>query len=186
MQGSRPPSIHGQRYAVALVALAVLLVIAVKSARGPAALSRMAVTQQSDAAAASAPGTNPVAPDMGYSLAGQEADPYPDRAPEQVQWALRQGQPAMILFHSAMCRPCRMMDALVWMVRRDYEPTVLFIEVLIDDPANAEVIRWAKVGTIPASIFLNSTGEAKRIVGLMKQADLRQELAGLLAEAQTD
>jgi hypothetical protein len=58
--------------------------------------------------------------------------------------------------------------------------------VLIDHPANAEVIRWAQVGTIPASYFLSSTGEGKQIVGLMKQADLRQELAALLAGAQTN
>jgi len=98
---------------------------------------------------------------------------------------MRRGQPAMILFHSTLCRPCRMMDALVQMVRRDYEPTVLFIDALTDDPANAEVIAWAKVGTIPASYFLSASGEGKRIAGLMKQADLRQELAALVAGAQT-
>jgi thiol-disulfide isomerase/thioredoxin len=107
--------------------------------------------------------------------------PWPSSPGEQVQWALRHKQPAMILFYSTYCRPCMMMDALVQMVKRDYQPDVVFIEVLYDDPANAQVLRWAKVGTIPASYFLARSAEAKRFVGLMKQEDLRAELAQIVA-----
>jgi hypothetical protein len=78
-----------------------------------------------------------------------------------------------------------MMEALVQMVRHDYEPDVVFIEVIIDDPANAELLRWAGVGTIPASYFVSRSGEGKKVVGLMKQQDLRAELARLAAEGQS-
>jgi thiol:disulfide interchange protein len=112
-------------------------------------------------------------------------DPFPVTPKEQVQWVLRHQRSGMVLFHSNLCRPCRMMEALVQMVRRDYEPDVVFIEVIIDDPANAELLRWAKVGSIPASYFVSRSGEGKRVVGLMKQQDLRAELARLVAEGQS-
>ena len=109
------------------------------------------------------------------------SEPWPSSPSEQAQWALRHHRPAMILFYSTYCRPCMMMDALVQMVKRDYQPDVVFIEVLIDDPANAAILRRAKVGTIPASYFLTRSGEGKRVVGLMKQADLRAELVRIAA-----
>ena len=108
-------------------------------------------------------------------------DPFPTTPSEQVQWVLRYKKPAMVLVYSTVCRPCMMMDSLVQMVKRDYQPDVVFIEVVYDDPANAEVLRWAKVGTIPASYFLTRSGQGKRIVGLMKQQDLRAELARIAA-----
>ena len=79
-----------------------------------------------------------------------------------------------------------MMDALVQMVRWDYDPHIRFIDVLVHDPANADLVQWAKVAGIPASYFLSRTGQSKRSVGWMKQAGLRQELAALMAEAQSD
>jgi thiol-disulfide isomerase/thioredoxin len=109
------------------------------------------------------------------------SEPWPSSPSEQVQWVLRHEQPAMILFYSTLCRPCMMMQALVQMVKRDYQPGVVFIEVLYDDPVNADVLRWAKVGTIPASYFLTRSGEGERVIGLMKQADLRAELARIAA-----
>jgi len=109
---------------------------------------------------------------------------YPSIPMQQVEWALRHNRAAVILFHSTLCRPCRMMDALVQLVRRDYEPDVLFIDVIIDQPANEEVIRWAKMGSIPAFYFLTASGEGKRIVGPMTQAELREQLATLQADAQ--
>jgi thiol-disulfide isomerase/thioredoxin len=109
------------------------------------------------------------------------SEPWPSSPSEQVQWALRHKRPAMILFYSTYCRPCRMMEAPLQMVKRDYQPDVVFIEVVYGDPANAQVLRWAKIGTIPASYFLTRSGEGERVIGLMKQADLRAELARIAA-----
>ena len=111
-------------------------------------------------------------------------DPYPAMPAEQVQWVIRNKKPAMVLVYSTLCRPCRMMDSLVQLVKRDYQPDVVFIEVLYDDPANAPVLRWARVSTIPASYFLSRSGEGKRTVGLMKQEALRAELARIAAADQ--
>lgn len=102
----------------------------------------------------------------------------------QVEWALRHHRPALILFHSTLCRPCRMMDALVQLVRRDFEPEVVFIDAIIDYAANDEVVRWAKVGSIPAFYFLERAGQGKRIVGLLTQQELREELSTLMVVRQ--
>ncbi|MBC7233523.1 MAG: hypothetical protein H5T68_09835 [Chloroflexi bacterium] len=118
------------------------------------------------------------------SLPDENTDPFPSKADPaaQIEWVLRHKKPAMILFHSNLCRPCLMMEALVQMVRRDYEPTVVFIEVVIDDPANADLVRAARIGSIPASLFVDRSGQVKRVIGLMKQQDLRAELARLMTE----
>lgn len=111
-------------------------------------------------------------------------EPFPAQASAQVDWVLRYHQPAMLLFYSHLCRPCMMMDALVQMVRRDYEPAVIFIEVTSERPANAALVRRMGVGSIPASFFITPSGDSKRVVGLMKQQDLRAELARLVAAGQ--
>ena len=90
----------------------------------------------------------------------------------------------MVLFYSQICRPCMMMEALVQMVRRDYESIVTFIEVASDEPENAALVRRMRVGTIPASFFITTSGDIKHIAGVMKQQDLRAELAALVAAGQ--
>lgn len=129
-----------------------------------------------------APGTAALTPTP--SPLSEDADPFPEKADPatQIDWVVRHKKPAMILFHSNLCRPCLMMEALVQMVRRDYEPTVVFIEIVIDDPANADLVRAARIGSIPASLFVDRSGQVKRVVGLMKQQDLRAELARLMSE----
>ena len=111
-------------------------------------------------------------------------EPFPTQAEAQVDWVLRYHQPAMVLFYSQLCRPCMMMDALVQMVHRDYEPAVTFIEVTSDNPANATLVERMGVGSIPASFFIAPSGESKRVIGLMRQQDLRAELAALAAAGQ--
>jgi thiol:disulfide interchange protein len=108
-------------------------------------------------------------------------EPFPAQEAAQVDWVLRHHQPAMVLFYSQLCRPCLMMDALVQMVRRDYEPAVIFIQVVSDHPANAALVHRMGVGSIPASFFVTPSGDSKRVIGLMKQLDLRAELAKLAA-----
>ena len=161
-------------WALLVVAAAVTFVLALKAPQAGQQASE-SLPLSTPASALQSPSGSPIG--AGTRLDGE--DPFPESAVEQVEWVLRHKKPAMLLFHSTMCRPCRMMDALVQMVRRDYEPGVVFIEVIIDSPANAELLQWAKVGSIPASYFLSRTGEGRRVVGLMKQQDLRSELARL-------
>ena len=131
-----------------------------------------------------APGETTAASCLLPENASATREPFPAEAEAQVDWVLRYHQPAMVLFYSRLCKPCMMMEALVQVVRHDYEPTVTFIEVLSDHPGNAALVQRMGVGSIPASVFITASGDSKRIVGLMKQQDLRAELATLAAAGQ--
>ena len=108
-------------------------------------------------------------------------EPYPDAPVGQVRWALCHHRPAMVLFSSDTCRPCRMMDALVQMVKPDYKAKVVFIDARYDDPANTGLLRWGHVGTLPAALFLTTAGEVRLVDGLIDQARLRAELDRIAA-----
>jgi len=115
------------------------------------------------------------------ALSKSKAPPSDSSAVELIEWAKANRRPTMILYHSTNCEPCRKMDALVQMVRRDYEPAVLFVDAITSDPANASLVQQAQIHAIPSSVFIKSPGESKTIVGLMTQAALRAELAALSA-----
>lgn len=94
---------------------------------------------------------------------------------------MRNKKPAMILFHSTNCIPCKAMDKLVKKVRADYEPGIVFIDVITNNNYNTALIRSAQIQTIPTTFLLRRSGEGKRVVGAMNEEALRAELAGLLA-----
>jgi thiol-disulfide isomerase/thioredoxin len=115
------------------------------------------------------------------SLSKPKALPPSASLSAQIEWVKQNKRPAMILYHSTNCEPCRKMDALMQMVRRDYEPAVQFIDVNTSDTANEALVLQAQIHSIPTSQFLKSSGESKTIVGLMPQAALRAELVALSA-----
>jgi len=118
----------------------------------------------------------------GYKLIDRRRVPPPaGSAAAEIQRVRDQQQPAMILYRDDLCERCRHMDALVEMVRRDYQPEVNFIVVNTSDQANLDLVRRLDVGTIPASDFVNASGQATRVVGLMTQQALRAKLDQLAA-----
>jgi len=116
------------------------------------------------------------------ALAGAVAqdDPLPSSPGEQVDWALRHNKPAMVLFHSTNCIPCKAMEQLVKKVRADYEPDLVFVDVITNDRANLALIQAAQIRAIPTSFFFSKSGKAKRVVGAMKEEAFRAELTNLL------
>ena len=86
----------------------------------------------------------------------------------------------MILFHSTNCIPCKKMERLVAEVRGDYQPNLVFIDVITNDRANWPLIQQAGVRTIPTSYFVHASGAGKRLVGAMSEEALRVELSALL------
>ncbi|MHB0857857.1 MAG: thioredoxin family protein [Anaerolineae bacterium] len=111
---------------------------------------------------------------------GTDQDPFPASPEAQVEWVLRQQRPALVLFHSTNCIPCKTMEALVASVRGDYEPQVVFIDVITNDRANLELVQQAGIQAIPTTFFINSAGEGQRYVGAFKAEILRAELDKLL------
>lgn len=108
-------------------------------------------------------------------------DPFPSSPGEQVDWVLRHRKPAMVLFHSTNCIPCKAMEQLVKKVRADYESDVVFVDVVTNDRANMALIQTAQIRAIPTSFFFQRSGKSKRIVGAMKEEAFRAELANLLS-----
>jgi len=113
--------------------------------------------------------------------AATQEDPFPSTPGEQVDWALRHHKPTMVLFHSTNCIPCKAMEQLVKKVRADYEPDVIFVDVITNDRANMPLIQAAQIRAIPTSFFFSKSGKGKRIVGAMKEEALRAELTNLLS-----
>lgn len=109
-------------------------------------------------------------------------EPMPADPVGQIRWASTYKKPMMILFHSTNCIPCKMMEKLVGEVRGDYEPGVVFVDVITNDRANLPLIRQAGIQAIPTSFFIKPSGQGKRYVGAMQEDVLKAELANLLAE----
>ena len=123
--------------------------------------------------------TVPTPPGATVGDAASAADLFPSDAAEQVRWALSNGKPAMVLFHSTSCIPCKQMSALVAAVRGDYEPDIVFVDVVVSDRANMPLIRQAGVQTIPTTLFVDLSGQGKRYVGALREDALRAELSAL-------
>ena len=174
----------GYRWLAGLVVVAVVLVIVVFKVAGAPKAASIASSAPGVAAEVSA---SPVAMPLSTlsedapTLTAAPSDPLPLHPQDQVDWVMRNKKPAMILFHSTNCIPCKAMDKLVKKVRADYEPGIVFIDVITNNNYNTALIRSAQIQAIPTTFLLRRSGEGKRVVGAMNEEALRAELAGLLA-----
>jgi len=116
------------------------------------------------------------APAVGPAEVPQDDDPFPTNPAAQVEWVLRHKKPAMIFFHSTNCKPCKMMEELVAKVRSDYEPDLVFIDVVTSNRSNLELVQQAGIQAIPTSFFIQRSGQGKRFVGALPEDELRAEL----------
>ena len=110
-----------------------------------------------------------------------EADPYPSSPGLQVAWVERNKKPAMILYHSTNCIPCKAMDELVKKVHADYEPDLVFIDVITNDASNNAEVGRSGIRFIPTTFFVSISGEKNVVVGAMEEDALRAELTRLQA-----
>lgn len=179
--------VNGRWLAAGFVLIAVLLILGGKAARNsPAAGLRVAeegsaATVPAPLKGPSGPAADQPTPAAASSLTTAQSDPLPAEPTAQIEWVLRNNRPAMVLFHSTNCKPCIAMTALVQQVRGDYEKQVVFIDVVTNESANAELVRRAQIQAIPTTVFIASSGEGHGFLGLMKEEDLRAELAKLLS-----
>ena len=173
------------RLAVGAILAAVILgVVAFKIAgqqsRAPLALQSVSTP------APTVPVTRPTSatilgPALPTAAVTSGVDPFPESPAAQVEWVARNKKPALILVHSTTCIPCKLMEQLVGKVRADYEPDVVVVDVIITDRANLDLIRQLGIQAIPTTFLVSSSGQAKRVLGAMKEEALRAELASLKA-----
>jgi len=176
----QPPSRRRRWLAAGLVLAAVLLILFFKMASN-SATANLSVAENT--AAATMPALDPpaAAPAAQASVVSPQTDPLPADPEAQVDWILKNGRPALILFHSTNCKPCIAMTALVEQIRPPYQAGVVFVDVVTNDAANAALVRRAGIRTIPTTFFISRSGEGHGFIGLMQEADLRAELDKLAA-----
>jgi thiol-disulfide isomerase/thioredoxin len=172
--------------AAGLVLVAVVVILAAKMAtNSPTAGLRVveggsATMVPAPLTGASGSAVDEPTPVAAPAVIAAKSDPMPTEPAAQVEWILRNNQPAMVLFHSTNCKPCIAMTALVEQIRGDYEDRIVFIDVVTNEVANAALVRQAGIQAIPTTIFVTSSGEGRGHLGLMKEEDLRAELTKLL------
>lgn len=168
----RKPKLDNRVIAGGLVGVAILAIVLFKIAGSQA--SAVAVTPVPTNAVV----LGPVAP---TAAASSGEDAYPSTPAAQVQWVYRNNQPAMLLYHSTNCIPCKAMEALVAQVRADYEPDVVFVDIITNDANNSLEVRRSGIRYIPTTFFVSASGESEQVVGAMKEEDLRAKLESLKA-----
>lgn len=161
------------------MAAAVLFILFYKTASTPDT-GYLSVAETSLATSVPALNPGPAGSPSAIAAATPISDPFPARPEAQVDWVLRQGRPAMILFHSTNCTPCIAMSALVRRIRPDYEERIVFVDVITNDLANASLVNRAGIKSIPTTIFVSASGEGRGYIGLMKEEDVRSELDQLI------
>lgn len=169
---SQPPN-RLRWLAGGLVVAAILFILFFKMSSNPAT-ANLSVAETGAAATMPALNTTPAAP------AAPASDPFPPKPEAQVDWVLRNGRPAMFIFHSTNCKPCIAMAALVEKIRPDYEGRIVFVDVITNDANNATLVRRAGIQSIPTTFFITTSGTGQGYIGLMKEEDVRAELDKLL------
>ena len=178
-KSSQPPN-RMRWLAGGLVVAAILFILFFKMASTPET-AYLSVAETGAAATVPVLNTGPAASPSTVAPAAPVSDPFPSQPEAQVDWVLRNGRPALFLFHSTNCKPCIAMTALVEQIRPDYEGRVVFVDVITNDAANAAVVRRAGIQSIPTTFFISSSGEGRGYIGLMKEEDVRAELDKLIS-----
>ena len=106
-------------------------------------------------------------------------DPPSRPAQDQVEWALRNHTPVVILFHASDCDSCSTMRALLKSVASEPGP-ILFLELPVNEPEGSELVRQAGIGLVPAWYFLTKQGTGTLLTGTLSQDQLHAEIERLL------
>ena len=181
MGSDRKPSPIVRRVAAGLVAVVVLAILGTKIFGVPASTLSLPTAEAPGAATLPAFDASAATPDA-EPTQKTESDPYPTEPAGQIEWVLRHNRPAMILFHSTNCKPCKVMTGLVEQIRTDFDEHIAFIHVITNDSANLQLVQQAQIRAIPTSVFIMASGQGHGFVGAMSEKDLRAELIKLLSE----
>lgn len=106
-------------------------------------------------------------------------DPPPELAQDQFGWAVRNHQPAIVLFWEPQCDSCEAMRSLLESTR-DGLFQVLFLEIRVDQPGGADLARQAGAESVPAWFFITDKGNVTLATGGLSEEQLRLELERLL------
>lgn len=120
---------------------------------------------------------------MLVGCSAKQADANAEAA-KPTQEAARQADtvknmPMVLDFSATWCGPCRMFAPVFHAVEKDYEGTVKFLTVDIDQ--NSELAQQFRVEAVPTIVFLSPDGrEQQRFTGAPDEATFRQAVDALL------
>lgn len=95
----------------------------------------------------------------------------------QIQKVMEEGKPAWLFFRTSTCPACVELKKTFDQLQPEYEGKVVFIDINLDDEQNRDLGRRYRIGYVPQTYILNSTGEAVfQKVGTIPEKELRNEL----------
>jgi len=92
---------------------------------------------------------------------------------------LEEGKPTFVFFHSNNCQSCIDMIAIVDQVYPEFEDKIALVDVNVYDSANQDLLRRAKIYSIPTQVFIDRAGQGKVTMGVMTPEDFRTQLLAL-------
>jgi len=92
---------------------------------------------------------------------------------------LEEGKPTFVFFHSNNCQSCIDMINIVDQVYPEFKSDIALVDVNVYDPANENLLRRARIYSIPTQVFIDRTGQGKVSMGVMAPEDLRTQLLTL-------
>ena len=121
-----------------------------------------------------APEVNSVAP------VAQIAQELPEQTLDRLY---NEKEPVFAFFHSDNCYLCIEMMKVVDEVIPEYDGKVNLVDINVYDENNKSLLQRAQIQAIPTQIFISSTGEVSRQVGLMSADQLRAVLDQISKES---
>lgn len=88
-------------------------------------------------------------------------------------------EPRWLLFHSGTCESCKKMLELSSKLEDEYEGKVDFVDISLDDPSYADIVKQYGVFFIPTNVFEVKGKEPITQVGYIPEKDLIELLDSL-------
>ena len=98
---------------------------------------------------------------------------------EQYKFAIANGKPTLVFFHSNTCQSCLKMIDTVNQVYPEFSTQVVLIDVNVYDPQNEYLIYREGINYIPTLVFYNQTGDNLSSIGVISSEELRQKLSDI-------
>ena len=103
-----------------------------------------------------------------------------DESPaSQWKYAIANGKPTLVFFHSNTCKSCLDMIDTVNEVYPEFFHQVVLIDVDVYDPQNEDLLYRVGINFIPTLVFYNQTGDSLFSIGVISSEELRQKLSDI-------
>jgi thiol-disulfide isomerase/thioredoxin len=97
----------------------------------------------------------------------------------QYKFAIANGKPTLVFFHSYTCKSCLQMIDTVYEIYPEFSSQVVLIDVDVHDIRNEALLHRVGINLIPTLIFYNQAGDSMFSVGVISGEELRQRLIEL-------